>query len=123
VSENKIHEPSPVLKPKQLGTLKVDAIEPGESLENADLRLAILEALPKDPVAHAHLNSPPDGFSVEEGGLLLKEGRVYVPEDNGVKLRILGECHDRKAAGHLGQEKTLERVQRDYVWPGMRKFL
>jgi hypothetical protein len=123
VSENSVREPSPVLKPSQFTSSEVKVTAPGESLGNADLRQSILEAIPKDPVANAHRNSRPDGFSVEEGGLLLKEGRVYVPEDNGVKLRILEECHDGKAAGHLGQEKTLERVERDYVWPGMRKFV
>jgi hypothetical protein len=39
--------------------------------------------------------------------LLLKEGVVYVLEDNQVKLRILEDSHDWKVAGHLGQEKTL----------------
>jgi len=91
-------------------------------LGDVDLRQAIWDALPKDPVAKAHLDSPAGGF-MEEGGLLLKDGRVYVPEDNGVKLRILGGCHDGKTAGHLGQEKTLELVARDYFWPGMRKFV
>jgi Integrase zinc binding domain/Chromo (CHRromatin Organisation MOdifier) domain/Integrase core domain len=123
--ENSVREPSPILKPGQLGLPETNAIELRESLENSDLRLAILEALSKDSVTAVYLNSPPDGFSVEEGpgGILLKGGRVYVPEDNGVKLRIVEECHDRKMAGHLGQEKTLELVERDYVWPGMRKFV
>jgi RNase H-like domain found in reverse transcriptase/Integrase zinc binding domain len=125
MSENSVREPSPILKPGQLSLPETNAIQLGESRENSDLRLAILEALSKDSVTAMYLNSPPDGFSVEEGpmGLLLKGGRVYVPEDNGVKLRILEECHDRKTAGHLGQEKTLELVERDCIWPGMRKFV
>lgn len=121
VSENSAQEPSPILKPGQLAT-NASKVEPGETLENADLRRSIREALPRDPVARAHLKSLPSGFS-EEGGLLLKGGLVYVPHDVEIKLRILEGCHDGRPAGHLGQEKTLELVQRDYVWPGMREFV
>ena len=48
-------------------------------------------------------------------GLWIKEGRVYVPADTEIKLRILEAHHDRKTADHLGQVKTLELVARDYT--------
>jgi len=86
------------------------------------LRQAILDALPRDPVASACLESLQDGFTREDG-LLLKDGVVYVLADNGIKVRILEGHHDRRTAGHLGQEKTLESVLRDYFWPGMRGFI
>jgi hypothetical protein len=98
------------------------AANQGEAIGDADLRQAILEALERDPVAAAHRKSLVEGFSEDEG-LLLKEGLVYVPNDNVLKLRILRDCHDTKTAGHLGQEKTLDQVIRDYFWPGMRKFV
>jgi len=56
-------------------------------------------------------------------GLWLKEGRVYVPADTELKLRILEAHHDRRTAGHLGQDKTLEQIAREYIWPGMREFV
>jgi hypothetical protein len=37
--------------------------------------------------------------------LLLKEILMYIPTDEGIKLRILERCHDRKTAGHLGQRR------------------
>jgi len=43
-------------------------------------------------------------------GLWVKEGRVYVPADTEVKLRILEAHYDRKTAGHLGRDKTLELI-------------
>jgi len=124
VSENSIREPSPVLKPGQLAAPEVNSVEEevGDVRGDANLRQSIVEALARDPIASAHLESPANGFSGEEG-LLLKDGVVYVPGDNGIKLRILQGCHDGKTAGHLGQEKTLELVERDYFWPGMRKFV
>jgi len=40
-----------------------------------------------------------------------------------IKLRILEAHHDGKTAGHLGQDKTLELIAREYTWPGMREFI
>jgi len=122
VSENSSHEPSPVLKPRQVAQVNATEIEPGDNLGNADLRRSILDALQKDPVAKAQLDCLVEGFT-EEAGLLVKDGLVYVLQDEGIKLRILEGCHDGKTAGHLGQEKTLELVSRDYFWPGMRRFI
>jgi hypothetical protein len=93
-----------------------------ELLTNVDLREAILNALPMDPVTSAHLRSPPEGFAVK-GDLLLRDGLIYVLAEEGIKLRIFEGCHDRKTAGHLGQKKTLELVGRDYFWPGIREFV
>ena len=62
-------------------------------------------------------------FTLEEDGLLLHDGLVYVPANDTIKLEILWSCHDSKAAGHLGQEKTLELVSRDYYWLRMRSFV
>ena len=56
-------------------------------------------------------------------GLWLKEGRVYVPADTELRLRILEAHHDRRTVGHLGQDKMLELIAREYIWPGMREFV
>ena len=59
----------------------------------------------------------------QTNGLWLKEGWIHIQEDTEIKLRILEEHHDRKTAGHLGQDKTLELITWDYTWPGMREFV
>ena len=56
-------------------------------------------------------------------GLLYHEGLVYVPDNDEVKLEILRSCHDAKTAGHFGQAKTLELVNRSYYWPEMRSYI
>jgi len=58
-------------------------------------------------------------FTLEEDGLLLHDGLVYIPANDTIKLEILWSCHDSRVAGHLGQEKTLELVSQDYYWPRM----
>ena len=62
-------------------------------------------------------------FTLEQDGLLLHDGLVYVPTKDAIKLEILRSHYDSRAAGHLGQEKTLELVSRDYYWPRMRSFV
>ena len=52
-------------------------------------------------------------------GLIYRDntGRVYVPDDNGLKTRILSECHDNSIAGHVGVAKTVSSVTRQFYWP------
>jgi hypothetical protein len=119
VAENSICEPTPFLRPEQIA---IGTTRTASGLADVDLEQAIQEALPKDPVIGLDWESPPEGFVLEDG-LLLKDGLIYVPADTEIKLRILEACHDRRTAGHLGQDKTLELVSREYTWPGMREFV
>ena len=43
--------------------------------------------------------------------------KLAVPHEK--RREVLRECHDFSTAGHLGREKTLERVRRKYYWPHM----
>ena len=62
-------------------------------------------------------------FSTDLEEQIQYDGRVYVPEDNRLKLDTLQDHHDAKTTGHLTKEKTLELIARDYYWPRMRKFV
>ena len=59
-------------------------------------------------------------WQVEEG-LVLKEGRVYVPKDEKLRMEIIRLHHDIPIAGHGGQWKMVELVTRNYWWPGVTK--
>jgi len=59
-------------------------------------------------------------WQVEEG-LVLKEGRVYVPKDEKLRMEIIWLHHDTPIAGHGGQWKMVELVTRNYWWPGITK--
>lgn len=52
-------------------------------------------------------------------GLLYFKKRVYVPNDAKLRTRILQEGHDIPISGHLGREKTLERISRTWFWVGL----
>jgi hypothetical protein len=46
----------------------------------------------------------------EEDGILLKEGKVYVPKDKELRTEIIRLHHDTPVGGHGGQWKTVELV-------------
>ena len=62
-------------------------------------------------------------FSLHDNGLILHNGFIYIPEDPKIKLQILQSRHDSLTSGHLGHEKTLELITRDFYWPRMRQFV
>jgi len=115
VAENKIPQPTPFLRPEQVDTTRLE-VGAREQLRDEDLEQAIHVAQEQDTTTDR-------GAMEQVDGLWIKEGRVYVPADTEIKLRILEAHHDRKTVGHLGQDKTLELITRDYTWPGMREFV
>ena len=40
--------------------------------------------------------------------------RIYILDDNGLKLRVAQECHDTKVVEHFSRDKTYELVKRNY---------
>ena len=54
-----------------------------------------------------------------EDDMVTYERRLYIPDNNSLKLKATYQCHDAKVAGHLGRDKTLELMKRDYYWPNM----
>jgi len=56
-----------------------------------------------------------------EGDLVLKEGKVYVPKDEELRVEIIWLHHDVLAAEHGGRWITVELVTRNYWWPGVTR--
>ena len=54
----------------------------------------------------------------QEDGLMLKEGKVYVPRDEKLRAEVIRLHHDTPVGGHGGQWKTAELVTRNFWWPG-----
>ena len=127
----------PFLRPDQVDTSALDEVSVRMLGSATSLQQSILDALPRDPQIGEYLRYIRDPtierdeeiaeflmpFSMDPDGLVLHDGLLYVPASDTIKLQILQDCHDGKTAGHLGQDKTLELISRDYYWPGMRKFV
>ena len=51
------------------------------------------------------------------------EGKIWIPEDKGLRTTIISRCHDNPLAGHGGTAKTTELITRQYYWPMMRETI
>jgi len=57
----------------------------------------------------------------EEDGVMLRDGKVYVPKDERLRAEVIQLHHDMPVRGHGGQWKTTELVTRNFWWPGVTK--
>jgi RNase H-like domain found in reverse transcriptase/Integrase zinc binding domain/Reverse transcriptase (RNA-dependent DNA polymerase)/Chromo (CHRromatin Organisation MOdifier) domain len=68
---------------------------------------------------------PMENVIFDGWGLLYEMGaghpRLYVPDNVQLRALIMHECHNARVAGHMGIDKTLELVKRDYFWPGQER--
>ena len=55
------------------------------------------------------------------GDLVLKEGKVYIPKDEKLRMKIIWLHHDILMAEHGGRQKITELVTRNYWQPGVTK--
>jgi len=62
-----------------------------------------------------------EGILEIKEGLLYRKGMLWIPEDGPLKRTILESEHDSKVAGHMGQDKTIELVRRNFWWPMMEE--
>ena len=60
---------------------------------------------------------------LERKGLLLYKDRLYIPNVPKIKLLILNEFHKTPYSGHLGYQKTITMLRKDYFWPNMKNEL
>jgi len=57
----------------------------------------------------------------QEDGLMLKEGKVYVPKDKKLRAEVIRLHHNTLVRGHVGQWKMAELVMRNFWWPGVTR--
>ena len=54
-------------------------------------------------------------------GILFRKGKVLIPNDPGLCMKIMEAKHDSQVAGHMGMDKTFKMVDRNFYWPEMAK--
>ena len=103
---------------------KAELVTLSMSQPKSDLVMRIKEGLQQDPLAKDLLGKVLEGktrrFWQEEGILLTKGDRLFVPRWGNLWREVIKECHDSKWAGHPGVERTTALVQASYFWPHMR---
>ncbi|KAH9670137.1 Endonuclease [Citrus sinensis] len=94
------------------------------SQPKSDLIMRIKEGLQQDPLAKDLLDKVLEGrtrrFWQEEGILLTKGDRLFVPRWGNLRREVIKDCHDSKWADHPGVEHMTALVQASYFWPHMR---
>lgn len=60
------------------------------------------------------------GFTLS-GEFLYFKSRLYVPNCNSWRLKLLLEFHDGPMSGHSGFLRTYKRLTRNFMWPGIKK--
>ena len=53
--------------------------------------------------------------------LLWYQGRIWIPNDEGIRTTLITKHHDLPQAGHGGRAKTTELISRRYYWPKIRE--
>ncbi|KAH9720957.1 Endonuclease [Citrus sinensis] len=93
------------------------------SQPKSDLVMGIKEGLQQDSLVEDLLGKVLEGktrrFWQEEGILLTKGDRLFVPRWGNLRREVIKECHDSKWAGHPGVERTTALIQASYFWPHM----
>ena len=126
-----------VLKPENFSTvqpiriLRYSKITPVEAkLADQDLKTAINNAYkqinPEDPVfvisqkisnrKHHSWQYSLSDYALENGCLYFNN-KLYLPNQEFLRHRILQESHDQLMTGHSKVAKTYEIFQRQYYWP------
>jgi len=98
-------------------------------IEGVDLLKKVRESKAKDDevikvveeIKRAGIRMLRDEEWREENGLMLKEGKVYVPKNEELRTEIIRLHHDTPIGGHGGQWKTVELVTRNFWWPGVTR--
>jgi hypothetical protein len=96
--------------------IEINAIEPTSFVQR------IIHATEASSVLQEFKNGKHPEFMMEDGLLLNQEGLVVVPTEE-LQLELLEIRHNGMPAGHFGVAKTLELLQRDYHWNGMRRMV
>jgi transposase InsO family protein len=64
-----------------------------------------------------------DSDWTEEEGVLYFRSKIYVPDVQDLRQRIVALHHDTLMSGHPGRWKTTELVARNFWWPQMTRYI
>ena len=51
------------------------------------------------------------------------QGKIWIPNNEGLRTSLIRKCHDNPLAGHGGTAKTTKLVSPQYYWPRMRETI
>ena len=85
-----------------------------------DIKKKIFDALVTWTETEVYRLCKEKGVCEEHNGFLYDlSGRMYVLDDDSLRMHIISSHHDSTVAGHPGYQKTQELIERQYYWPGL----
>jgi hypothetical protein len=98
------------------------SIEMLEVLELSNITIlgtdpTLIEQITEGYKSDKHFASTPLGYILDEQGLYRMNGRVVIPNDPAIKLRLLQHFHDE--LGHYGVVRLAAHIKQFYRWHGM----
>ena len=92
-----------------------DYLEDEEDEDSDTIIDEIRQAYESDPHARNIRDTQNPNYRIDHD-LIYYNNRLLVPNDNGIKEKIMQMCHDFQLAGHLDTAKTAELVKRYFYW-------
>jgi transposase InsO family protein len=92
----------------------------------ADLKSQIRQLQGEDPETRRRIADLPtemrgsQKWLVDHEGLLRYQNRLYIPDRNGLRQKLLKIYHDDPLAGHFGRTRTTELLKRKFHWVNMQ---
>ena len=85
-----------------------------------DLKTLIFDALVTRTETEVYRLCKEKGICEERDGFLYNSSsRMYVPDNDSLRMKVITSHHDSPVAGHPGYQKTQELIERHYYWPGL----
>ena len=83
-----------------------------------DLKKKIFDALVTRTETEVYHLCKEKGICEEHGSFLYdSSSRMYVPDNDSLRMHIISSHHDSPVAGHPGYQKTQELIEQQYYWP------
>ena len=111
------------LLPKSLFVNTIDlaiANKIAKSSEKDPVILKTLQAMDKD--LPTQIQSRLSNWSYNTG-ILSYQGRIYIPDQDNLRLNLVKKFHDHQTAGHPSYLKTKQLLSAGHWWPGMAQFI
>ena len=86
----------------------------------------IIAGYTTDEDCQAALASHSDQYQIINGAIYFKHNkglRLLIPNSGNIRELLIREHHDGPSTGHLGRNKTLEALQRNCYWNGMKHMV
>ena len=72
----------------------------------------------KDKLQQQTLEKRYEGYKLEEDGILIYKGRIYIPDVADLRRVVMDEIHQAPYSGHPGYQKKIATSRKNYFGQG-----